>query len=59
MNTKIAKQCCLICAWRETCSKRFCIPDGGAHCPDFSRDVTIKNEHPDRNADKPRNQEKQ
>ncbi len=37
------RQSCAICAWRENCSKRFCIPDGGARCADFSQDVTIKN----------------
>lgn len=35
-------QHCAICAWRETCAKRFCVTDSGRHCPDFSRDVTIK-----------------
>lgn len=35
-------QCCVICAWRENCAKKFCVPDGGAHCPDFTRDVSIK-----------------
>lgn len=37
------RQSCAVCAWRETCSKRFCVSDGGARCPDFSRDVSIKN----------------
>ena len=38
----MSKQFCVICAWRETCAKKFCVPDGGAHCPDFTRDVSIK-----------------
>ncbi len=38
----MARQHCVICAWRETCAKRFCVADCGARCPDFSRDVTIK-----------------
>lgn len=33
---------CTVCAWRETCNKRFTVTDCGAHCPDFSRDVSIK-----------------
>ena len=37
------RQSCAVCAWRETCAKRFCVSDGGARCPDFSRDITIKN----------------
>lgn len=36
------RQSCAVCAWRETCSKRFCVSDGGTRCPDFSRDVSIK-----------------
>ena len=36
------KQNCSVCAWRENCSKRFSIQDNGARCPDFSRDVRIK-----------------
>lgn len=36
------KQSCAVCAWRGNCAKKFCVPDGGARCPDFSRDVSIK-----------------
>jgi hypothetical protein len=35
-------QRCVICAWRGECQKKFCIPDGGQRCPDFTRDITIK-----------------
>lgn len=35
-------QYCAVCAWRETCAKKFCVPDGGARCPDFTRDISIK-----------------
>lgn len=38
------RQSCAVCAWRETCAKRFSIQDGGARCPDYSRDVTIKDQ---------------
>ena len=38
----MARQSCAICAWRETCAKRFCVTDGGARCPDYSRDISIK-----------------
>ncbi|MBW4055828.1 MAG: hypothetical protein HIU83_10590 [Proteobacteria bacterium] len=41
------RQSCAVCAWRENCSKRFCIPDSGSRCPDFSRDVTIKSDPDD------------
>jgi hypothetical protein len=38
----MSRQSCAVCAWRENCSKRFSIQDNGARCPDFSRDVSIK-----------------
>ena len=36
------RQFCVVCAWRENCAKKFCVPDGGARCPDFTRDISIK-----------------
>jgi hypothetical protein len=41
------KQHCVVCAWRENCAKKFRVTDGGAHCPDFTRDVTIKDQPED------------
>lgn len=38
----MSRQSCAVCAWRETCAKRFSVTDGGARCPDYSRDITIK-----------------
>ena len=38
----MAVQRCVTCAWRENCAKRFSVSEGGARCPDFSRDVSIK-----------------
>ncbi len=43
----MSRQSCAVCAWRETCAKRFCIADGGARCPDFTRDITIKSQDAD------------
>ena len=40
------KQSCVICAWRQHCAKKFSVADGGARCPDFSRDVSIKEQLP-------------
>lgn len=42
----MAEQRCVICAWRAHCAKRFSVADGGARCPDFSRDVTVRVESP-------------
>lgn len=39
------KKYCNICAWRENCAKRFSVKtdsQGNVHCPDFSRDLKIK-----------------
>ncbi|WP_457755778.1 hypothetical protein [Thermodesulfatator indicus] len=34
---------CAVCAWRETCQKRFTRDTGSPfRCPDFTRDVTLK-----------------
>jgi len=41
------KRYCSICAWRENCQKRFSVATdsaGNVHCPDFTRDLSIKNE---------------
>lgn len=38
----MSRQSCAVCAWRETCAKRFSVSDGGARCPDYSRDISIK-----------------
>ena len=35
------QQHCVVRAWRETCARKFCVPEGGAHCPDFTRDVGV------------------
>jgi hypothetical protein len=39
---------CVICAWRQTCNKKFCM-DGATttKCPDFTRDVTLRAAAPD------------
>lgn len=39
------KRLCSICAWRATCQKRFSVTTdsaGNVHCPDFTRDLAIK-----------------
>ena len=43
----MSRQSCAVCAWRENCNKRFSVCDGGARCPDFSRDISIKDTCPD------------
>jgi hypothetical protein len=36
------RKLCNICAWREFCKKKFKIGNK-LHCPDYTRDETIKN----------------
>ena len=41
------KRYCSICAWRGTCAKRFSVSkdsSGRVHCPDFTRDLAIKDD---------------
>lgn len=40
------KELCIVCAWRETCQKQF-ILKAGQRCPDFAKDLTIKEEKED------------
>lgn len=32
---------CAICAWRGDCNKKF-MSGKGVHCPDYTRDLTIR-----------------
>jgi hypothetical protein len=39
------KKYCSICAWRANCQKRFSVvtdASGCVRCPDYSRDLSIK-----------------
>ena len=38
----IDRSLCPICAWRGDCKKKF-NKGAGLNCPDFSRDLTVKN----------------
>lgn len=33
---------CAVCAWRATCQKKFSVSGKDMRCPDFAKDVTIK-----------------
>ena len=52
MSVKNERQFCAICAWRENCAKKFSVPDGGAHCPDFTRDISLRDESTSKGSDK-------
>ncbi|HPK53258.1 MAG TPA: hypothetical protein PK114_02290 [Smithellaceae bacterium] len=41
------KKYCVICAWRANCQKRFSVvtdATGNVRCPDYSRDLSIKDQ---------------
>ena len=40
MSIEVKKQC-VVCAWRESCNKKFTIKDSAMNCPDFSRDQSF------------------
>lgn len=42
MGMTMDRSLCPICAWRADCKKKF-NKGAGIHCPDFSRDLTVKN----------------
>jgi len=37
-----SKEICALCAWRENCQKRFSVSGRDIRCPDFVRDLSIK-----------------
>ncbi|OQC24868.1 MAG: hypothetical protein BWX71_01773 [Deltaproteobacteria bacterium ADurb.Bin072] len=44
---------CAICAWRGDCNKKF-MSGKGVHCPDFTRDLTIRAREEVKKEDAPR-----
>jgi len=41
---------CPVCAWRGDCKKKF-KPGAGINCPDFTRDLLVKDEELEKSAD--------
>jgi hypothetical protein len=42
---------CAICAWRGDCNKKF-MQGNGVHCPDYTKDLTIRAMEDEKNEDK-------
>ena len=40
------KEICVLCAWRENCSKKFSVSGRDVRCSDFVKDLSIKGEQP-------------
>jgi cytidylate kinase len=50
MIMAVERQICGICAWRRDCQKRFKLSSEaflGSHCPDYTRDLSIKSISPE------------
>ncbi len=44
----LEKRFCVVCAWRKFCQKKFLVSsDTSFSCPDFTRDLNIKDEEDD------------
>ena len=39
---KANKEICVLCAWRENCNKKFSVSGRDVRCPDFVKDLNIK-----------------
>lgn len=39
---------CAVCAWRETCQKKFSVSGRDVRCPDFSKDLSLKKQGHDK-----------
>jgi len=50
------KTLCVVCAWRETCQKKFSFSSSGnVKCPDYTRDLTLPKEKDEKNKDAEQN----
>ena len=38
---------CAICAWRATCQKKFSVSGSDMRCPEFVKDISIKEKEPE------------
>lgn len=38
----VSKEICAMCAWRATCQKKFSVSGKDIRCPDFVKDLEIK-----------------
>ena len=43
---------CAVCAWRETCNKKFSMSGKDTNCSDFVKDVSIKQENEEKDTEK-------
>lgn len=51
MSTGSDKRICVICAWRENCSKRYRVKANAlfdVNCPDYTRDIKLKDKDVDK-----------
>ena len=53
MNHKMEN--CAICAWRENCQKKFSVSGKNVRCPDFARDLSIKEDKKEEDMEETKN----
>ena len=46
------KEICVLCAWRESCQKKFSISGKDMRCADFVRDLSIPDEQKEKDKGK-------
>lgn len=51
MSDKEKVEICAVCAWRATCQKKFSISGKDIRCPDFVRDISIKEDEAEKQKD--------
>ena len=47
-QSSFSVEICAVCAWRIGCQKKFSISGKDMRCPDFVRDISIKDEKEDK-----------
>ncbi len=50
--SKDTPEVCALCAWRAHCQKKFLLSGKDIRCPDFVRDVSIKDQQEEKEGEK-------
>jgi hypothetical protein len=49
---------CSICAWRETCKKKFSVSGRDVRCADFTKELSVKSSGQDEQEEKEEDKER-
>ena len=50
---EIEKQACSVCAWRESCQKKFSVSGRDVRCPEYVKDLQTKSQKTEVSQEKP------